>query len=63
MIKDPCIILSQFIKSKNGKVTYADCLFYLNNRTDLSQLELQSCLLKFFPKNQLYSNPDWSGIL
>jgi len=60
---DPCSLLNDFIKSKNGKVTYADCLFYLNNKTQLSQIEIQSCLNKFFPNNYLYGNANWVGIL
>ena len=60
---DPCSLLTNFIKSRNHKVTYADCLFYLNNRTNLSQIEIHLCLNKFFPNNYLYNNINWSGIL
>lgn len=60
---DPCTLLNDFIKRNNNKVTYADCLFYLNNKTNLTQIEIHSCLNKFFPKNYLNSNINWAGIL
>ena len=59
---DPCASLKEFIKTNNGKPNYQDFLFYLNNKTNLSQIEIQSCLNKFFPKNYLNRNSNWAGI-
>jgi len=61
-----CGILDRYIKMKNGKTGYTECSFYLNNYTDLTQIQIQSCLNKYFPKgqdlNKVYGNK-WVGIL
>ena len=62
----PCGILDNYIKMKNGKTGYTECSFYLNNYTNLTQLQIQSCLNKYFPKGQDLNNvygDTWIGIL
>jgi len=62
----PCSILNNYIKIRNGKPGYTECSFYLNNYTNLTQIQIESCLNKYFPKGQDLDNvygDTWVGIL
>jgi hypothetical protein len=62
----PCSILNNYIKIRNGKAGYTECSFYLNNYTNLTQLQIQSCLSMYFPNGEdldaVYGDA-WIGIL
>jgi hypothetical protein len=55
-----CDILKNYIESKNGNVTYGECLYFLNNRTYLSQIQIGQCLNFYFPRRIISNN--WIGI-
>ena len=58
-----CTILDDYVKSKNGSATYSDCLFYLNNNSNLTQIQIFTCLSKYFPRNSLTTCDDWIGVV
>jgi hypothetical protein len=60
---NPCDILDQFIKIKNGKVGYAECHMFLNNNTNLTQIEINQCLNKRFPDALNHIQNKWVGII
>lgn len=59
-----CKVLDDFINKMSKNVTYNECLWYLNNHTTLSQIQLQYCLLQRFPN--IYAPvhaAKWDGVL
>jgi len=60
--QDPCGLLQNYIKQKNGKADYNECSYYLNNFTDMTQIQIQTCLNNFFPNVKVVNNA-WTGIL
>jgi len=58
-----CSILKKYIDSRNGKATYKQCFCYLNNGTNLSQIQIYTCLEKFFPGASLKIDKSWIGIM
>ena len=63
---DPCGILKNFITKRNGKVGYTECAYFLNNYTDMTQIQIYTCLNIFFPYGQDLNNSygnKWTAIL
>lgn len=60
---NPCLLLDDYMKSRGGKASYSDCLFYLNNRTNLTQIQVMTCLNKQFPNGQPQITGESIGIL
>lgn len=60
---NPCSILDAYIKSRGlENVTYRECLYFLNNRTNLTQIQVFGCLNKYFPREKMTVCSDWIGI-
>ena len=62
-IEDACSILEKYIDSTNGKATYGQCFCYLNNGTNLTQIQINTCLNRFFPAAAFKTPEKWTGIL
>lgn len=60
---NPCDILDSYIKKNNGNVGYAQCHIYLNNKTDLTQIQINNCLNKYFPNALNNTQDKWAGII
>jgi len=61
-----CDVLNKYIKKKieaKSEVTYSDCLYYLNNKTNLSQIDIYTCLNNHFPQNKIKTCINWIGIV
>ena len=57
-----CDVLKTYIETKNGDVTYGECLYFLNNKTNLSQIEINNCLLQHFPVESRKTCYKWVGV-
>jgi hypothetical protein len=62
-MEDACSILKKYIDSRNGKATYKQCFCYLNNGTNLTQIQIYTCLEKFFPGAAFKIHESWFGIM
>ena len=62
-INDACSILKKYIDSRQVKATYKQCFCYLNNGTNLTQIQIYTCLNKFFPGAAFKVPEKWTGIL
>jgi hypothetical protein len=62
-MNDGCTLLKKYIDSRNGKVTYKQCFCYLNNGTYMSQIDIYTCLEKFFPGAAFKIHKSWTGIM
>lgn len=60
---DVCTILKKYIDSKDGKATYRQCFCYLNNDTNLTQIQINTCLNEFFPGEAFKISEKWTGIM
>lgn len=57
-----CDILKDYIETKNGNVTYGECLYFLNNKTSLTQIGINNCLMIYFPIESRKVCDKWIGI-
>ena len=57
-----CNVLKTYIDSKKGDVTYGECLYFLNNKTLLTQIEIGQCLLNHFPVQSRKVCHKWVGV-
>ena len=60
---DACSILQKYIDSKQGKATYKECFCYLNNGTNLTQIQIYTCLNRFFPGAAFKIPEKWYGVM
>ena len=61
--KYDCKALDAYITSKNGKASYFECAHYLNNNTNLTQIQINTCLNNVFKNDSNNSNIKWTAIL
>ena len=60
---DSCDILQTYINKRGGsKISYRECLYFLNNNTHLTQVQIFECLNKQFQPGTMSTIDKWFGI-